>query len=39
MHPFAYMLENVLSLEDFLLLVLATWQQIKAWIGDSVDVD
>jgi hypothetical protein len=39
MHPCAYLLENVPPLGDSRPIVLAKWQQIKAWIGKSVQVN
>ncbi len=39
MHPCAYLLENVPPLRDYKPIVLARWQQIKAWIGKPVQVD
>jgi hypothetical protein len=39
MHPCAYLLENVPPLRDSRPIVLAKWQQIKAWIGELVQVD
>jgi hypothetical protein len=38
-HPYAYLLDNVLSLEDFLLTILVGWQQIRAWINELVWMD
>jgi hypothetical protein len=39
LHSCAYVLENVPPLWDSWPLVLVAWQQIKAWIGDLVQVD
>jgi hypothetical protein len=39
MHPCAYLLENVPPLGDSKLIVLARWQQIRAWIGKPVQAD
>jgi hypothetical protein len=38
-HPYAYLLDNVLSIEDFLLAILVGWQQIRAWINELVQMD
>ncbi len=39
MHPYAYLLANVPPLGVSRPIVLAGWQQIKAWIGELVQVD
>jgi len=39
MHPCAYLLENVPTPGDFKPLVLAGWQQIRAWIDKPMYVD
>ncbi len=39
LHSCSYVLENGPPLGDSRLAVLATWQQIRAWIGELVQVD
>jgi len=39
MHACAYLLKNVPPLGDFRLIVLAGWQQIRAWISEPMQVD
>jgi hypothetical protein len=39
LHSCAYVLENGPPLGDFQPIVLASWQQIKAWIGEPMQVD
>jgi len=40
MHPCAYLLENVPPLGDYRpLIILAKWQQVKAWIKELVQMD
>jgi hypothetical protein len=37
--PCGYLLDNVPPLVDFKPTILAGWQQIKAWIGELVQMD
>jgi hypothetical protein len=39
MHPCAYLLENVPPWGDYRPIVLAKWQQIRAWINKPLQVD
>jgi len=39
MHLCAYLLENVSTWGDSKPIILAKWQQIKAWINKPVQVD